>query len=330
MNAVSEFKVGELYTNDQIRFTLEVENLGGIRPALDGQRNVRHVAVLTAAHDSGKVSSDNPYQDRIEGNILTYTAQGRAGDQQLQGRNKRLVEQYSVPVPFFGFTNIGKQAYRFLGLLELIRHYQETQADVKGQLRKVWIFEFRIHSTPGIVPVSEAQVLCAGLLAESRRQTGWTTDEIAVAQEVDAPNVDAAAAQESEQVRSRLLQLHPSAFENFLQTVMNRSGFIQVSVTGKTGDGGIDLNAYVDESSYFFAGTHVQVQAKRWRHAVGSVELNHFRGALSSTAKGVFVTTSHFTRAAIGEARHPTKPCLTLIDGVRLSAIVSQLKLEVA
>lgn len=45
-NQVSAFEVGQLYTNDQIRFSLEVENLGGIRPALDGQGNVRHVAVL--------------------------------------------------------------------------------------------------------------------------------------------------------------------------------------------------------------------------------------------------------------------------------------------
>src|SRR5436190_24388461 len=128
MNFLTEFKVGELYTNDQIRFSLEVENLGGIRPALNAQGIIQHVAVLTAAEDSGKLVSENPYRDRIEGDILTYTAQGREGDQQLRGRNKRLVEQYTVPVPFFGFVNVGRQTYRFLGLLELLRHYQETQA----------------------------------------------------------------------------------------------------------------------------------------------------------------------------------------------------------
>ena len=122
MNQVQSFEVGKLYTNDQIRFSLDVENLGGIRPALDGQRNVRHVAVLTTADDAGKVISENPYRDRIEGEILIYTAQGREGDQQLSGRNKRLVEQYLIPVPFFGFINVGKQTYRFLGLLELLRH----------------------------------------------------------------------------------------------------------------------------------------------------------------------------------------------------------------
>jgi hypothetical protein len=148
MSQVSSFKVGDSYTNDQIRFALDVENLGGIRPALDASKNVRHVAILTASDDSGKIKTDNPYHDRIEGDVLIYTAQGREGDQELRGRNKRLVEQYAVPTPFFGFTNLGRQTYRFLGLLELIRHYQEKQADKKGSIRKVWLFEFRIHSSP--------------------------------------------------------------------------------------------------------------------------------------------------------------------------------------
>ena len=33
MSALAEFRVGELYTNDQIRFALSLENLGGIRPS---------------------------------------------------------------------------------------------------------------------------------------------------------------------------------------------------------------------------------------------------------------------------------------------------------
>ena len=93
INPVSIFRVGELYTNDQIRFALEVENLGGIRPSVDPRRNLRHIAIMTAAEDSGRVMAENPYHDRIEGDILLYTAQGREGDQQLAGRNKRLIEQ---------------------------------------------------------------------------------------------------------------------------------------------------------------------------------------------------------------------------------------------
>src|SRR6185437_2838701 len=115
---------------------------------------------------------------------------------------------------------------------------------------------------------------------------------------------------DTESVRLRFFRFSPYDFEHFIKLVFERSGFINVSVTPASGDGGIDANAYVSEDNEFFAGTHVQAQVKRWRHAVGSPEINNFRGALSTTAKGVFVTTSHFTRAALSEARHTAKPSI--------------------
>lgn len=328
MNQVSSFTVGETYTNDQIRFALDVENLGGIRPALDASRNVRHVAVLTASDESGRLRAENPYQDRIEGDVLTFTAQGREGDQELTGRNKRLVEQYVNPTPFFGFLNIGRQTYRFLGLLELLRHYQERQADKKGSLRKVWLFEFRIHTKPATVPVDQAATLTAVLLAESRKKNPSMPLDREISDSPPEEQLQLVGTEDLEAVRARLLLIHPLKFEYFIKTVMEHSGFVRVSVTRASGDGGIDLDAYVDESNEFFSGTHVQAQVKRWRHAVGSPDLNSFRGALSTTAKGLFVTTSSFTRAAVNEARHPTKPSISLIDGLRLSAIATRLNID--
>ena len=323
MNKVTFFKVGDTYTNDQIRFSLDLENLGGIRPALDSSGHVRHVAIMTAAEDSGRLLTENPYRDRIEGDILVYTAQGREGDQALAGRNKRLVEQYSVPTPFFGFANIGRQIYRFLGLLELLRHYQENQADKKGDLRKVWLFEFKIHDQPEVVPIADAASISASILAQSRSGGSSGTSEREVASIPDGTDGPAATSpEELEAIRVRLLQFAPYDFEHFIRVLLERSGFVRVSVTRASGDGGIDLNAYVDEKNEFFAGTHVQAQVKRWRHAVGSPEINNFRGALSTTAKGVFITTSHFTRAALAEARHDAKPSIALVDGEKLAGII--------
>jgi len=323
MNKLTYFKVGENYTNDQIRFTLDLENLGGIRPALDSSRNLRHVAVMTAAEDSERLIFENPYRDRIEGDILIYTAQGREGDQALTGRNKRLVEQYARATPFFGFMNIGRQTYRFLGLLELLRHYQEKQTDKRGAIRTVWVFEFRIHSKPEIVPVDEAGAIAATLLAESRHAmpTGLDDREIAPLGQ-EQPGAHVSPATELATVRAQLLQFNAYDFEHFVKSLLERSGSIKVAVTRASGDGGIDVNAFVDEADDFFAGTHVQAQVKRWRHAVGSPEINSFRGALSTSAKGIFVTTSHFTRAALSEARHELKPSIALIDGEKLANII--------
>jgi HJR/Mrr/RecB family endonuclease len=328
MAKVSSFTIGDIYTNDQIRFSLDLENLGGIRPALGPDRNVRHVAVLTAAEDSRKLRSENPYYDRIEGDVLTYTAQGREGDQELTGRNKRLIEQYTVPTPLFGFVNLGRQTYRFLGLLELLRHYQEMQADKKGNIRRVWSFDFRIYSSPREVPINEARAITATMLAQSRQNNPLVSldREVATVHMSDSP-AGTRPASELESVRMRLLQIEPLDFEHFIKLVMERSGFVDVSVTRASGDGGIDVNAYAEAGNDFFAGTHVQAQVKRWRHAVGSPDINSFRGALSTTAKGVFVTTSAFTRAAVTEAIHANKPSISLIDGPRLSALVLRLNL---
>lgn len=333
MNVVTEFRVDELYTNDQIRFSLGLENLGGIRPSVSSQKLLRHLAIMTAAEESGKLLSDNPYHDRIEGDILLYTAQGREGDQQLAGRNKRLIEQYSVPIPFFGFINVGRQTYRFLGLLELLRHYQELQVDKRKTLRKVWLFEFRIHRQPEVVPIEQANIISDSILTESRGNFPLIENEREVVDlSVDENRTENASMPiEIEELRSRFFQISPYGFEHLIKNLMEISGFSDVSVTSASADGGIDINGYVDRSNDFLGGTHVQAQVKRWRHAVGSVEINKFRGALNTTAKGVFITTSHYTRASISEANHTSKPCITLIDGSRLSSMIikSGLNIEI-
>jgi restriction system protein len=327
-NAITAFRVGELYTNDQVRFALALENLGGIRPSVDAQHRLRHVAIMTAAEESGRLIAENPYRDRIEEDILLYTAQGREGDQQLAGRNKRLIEQYSNPAPFYGFMNMGHQTYRFLGLLELIRHYRKSQADRRGALRQVWLFEFRIHAKPELVPIDQAATISAALLAESCRDE-YSALEREVANETSETEQVSNIPLETEILRSRMIQIPPYRFEHLIKSLMESSGFRDVTVTSASGDGGVDLNAYAVDDNDFFAGTHVQTQVKRWRHAVGSVEINNFRGALSPSAKGVFITTSHYTRAAIMEARHPQKLSITLINGDRLAAIVQRTRLNI-
>lgn len=231
---------------------------------MDARGNVRHVALMTSVEDSGRLSSENPYHDRIEGDILTFTAQGREGDQALAGRNKRLLEQYTIPTPFFGFANLGRQTYRFLGLLELLRHYQENQTDTKRVIRKVWVFEFRIHEKPEVVPIQDALSISASLLAESRLKNPIDNSEQELAPLLpgDAEDTGMNIA-DTESIRLRFFQFAPYDFEHFIKLVLERSGFINVSVTPASGDGGIDANAYVSEDNEFFAGTHVQAQVKR-------------------------------------------------------------------
>ncbi len=321
---ITEFVVGERYTNDQISIALRVENLGGVRPSVDERRNLRHIAIMTKSELSATSVSDNPYNDRIESGILIYTAQGKTGDQSISGRNKRILEQYSAPVPLYCFANQGKQTYVFLGMLELLRHYQEFQVDSTSKLRKAWVFEFCIHAEIPIIPISKAQDLMAIMLSESRSNQANASEEREVIIAVTSQEQAEVQTYEVEEIRSQLIQINPYRFEHLVHDVIEAYGFRDVTVTPPSQDGGIDVNAYVDEADYFFSNTHVQIQVKRWRHSVGSVEINSFRGALNTTAKGVFITTSHFTKAAIQEAQHPIKPTISLIDGVKFSQLVRE------
>lgn len=322
---ITEFKVGEKYTNDQIRFALNVENLGGIRPSVDAKKNLNHLVILTTTEQYEKNITENPYHDRIENNVLIYTAQGRTGDQDISGRNKRIPEQYDGPIPFYGFSNEGRQTYTFLGLLELLRHFQEYQIDKKNVLRKVWVFEFFIHNEIPIIPIQNAKDIVSSIFKESRKLNKTDRGEQEVVLLEPSQEIYDAANYEAEEIRSHLLQINPYRFESLVKDVVEANGFTNVTVTPPSQDGGIDVNAYVADYNYFFSKTHVQFQVKRWRHSVGSVEINSFRGALHSTAKGVFVTTSHYTKAAIQEAEHSVKPCISLIDGFRFSRLIKDI-----
>ena len=206
--------------------------------------------------------------------------------------------------------------YRFLGLLQLLRHYRDIQADKNGKLRTVWMFEFRIHSQPNIVPIRQAKDLVEVLFRSSSSEERFGDDQETWPSEVQSEN-----SVRIEQIRYQILLISPRDFEQLVARIFEASGFTNVRTTQYQGDGGIDVEAYVPQTNIFFSGTHIQAQVKRWRHSVGSVEINGFRGALSSNAKGVVVSTGYFTKAAVYEATIATKPAIALIDGRKFAAL---------
>jgi hypothetical protein len=104
-----QLRVGDLYSNDEIQTALNVGNAGGIRVRLDDSRQPRRIAILTSSPDA-RQQTENPYGDRIEGDILVYTAGGREGDQTLAGINKRVPEQLLKEGMFARVTVLAKSA----------------------------------------------------------------------------------------------------------------------------------------------------------------------------------------------------------------------------
>jgi restriction system protein len=111
-------------------------------------------------------------------------------------------------------------------------------------------------------------------------------------------------------------------FECFIKDLLVHSGFSDVCVTRFSADGGVDVNARAGSRIWVFENSLVQVQAKRWLHSVGRKEVAELRGSLQPFARGVVITTSHFSKAAINEAAEEGKNPIALVDGFRLSKVV--------
>jgi restriction endonuclease Mrr len=96
---------------------------------------------------------------------------------------------------------------------------------------------------------------------------------------------------------------------------------------GRSGDAGIDGITSLDRLGL----EKVYVQAKRWQGSVGRPELQGFFGALAGqrARKGVFITTSHYTRDAL-EFAQTVAESMVLVDGERLTELMIAFKVGVS
>lgn len=125
-----------------------------------------------------------------------------------------------------------------------------------------------------------------------------------------------------------LKKLPPSEFEKLCQRILRESGFVQVKVTGKAGDGGIDGIGTVRLGS--FLGFKVIFQCKRYKGSVASKEIREFKGTMAGRAdRGLFITTGIFTKDAKTEATRDGSPPLDLVDGELLVEKMKELGLGV-
>src|SRR3989339_244345 len=131
-----------------------------------------------------------------------------------------------------------------------------------------------------------------------------------------------------EQLLNVLFSIPLEAFERLSQRLLRESGFIQVEVIGKTGDGGIDGKGIIRISG--FLSFHVIFQCKRYKGSITPSQIRDFRGAMQGRAdKGLFITTGTFTRDAIKEATRDGAPPIDLIDGELLCDKLKEFKLGV-
>ncbi len=131
-----------------------------------------------------------------------------------------------------------------------------------------------------------------------------------------------------EKLLNILYNITPAAFERLAQRLLRESGFFQVEVTGKSGDGGIDGKGIVRVSGLL--SFHVIFQCKRYKGSVTPSQIRDFRGAMQGRAdKGLVITTGTFTKEALKEATRDGAPPIDLIDGEILCYKLKELNLGV-
>lgn len=131
----------------------------------------------------------------------------------------------------------------------------------------------------------------------------------------------------ADQLIARLLDLSPEGFERLAQRILREAGFMNVTVMGKSGDGGIDGMGTYRLSLVSFP---VYFQCKRYKGTVSAGAVRDFRGAMAGRGeKGLLITTGSFTRDAQAEATRDGAPPVELIDGDRLCDLLKQYGLGV-
>jgi restriction system protein len=137
----------------------------------------------------------------------------------------------------------------------------------------------------------------------------------------------------SSNFRERLLDLlralPAEGFERLSQRLLRESGFSQVTVTGRSGDGGIDGNGALQINP--LVSFRVLFQCKKYSGAVVPSQVRDFRGAMTGRAnKGIIITTGTFTAEARREAARDGAPPIELIDFDKLIDMFQNLELGVS
>ena len=138
--------------------------------------------------------------------------------------------------------------------------------------------------------------------------------------------LDAATAEIRASVASDVLELlrsvTPTFFEHVVLDVLHSLGYgtsrAALQRVGGSGDGGIDGIISLDKLGL----EKVYVQAKRWQSTISPAQIQAFYGALAGKRanKGVFITTSGFSAAAVKYAASVEK--IVLVDGLKLAELM--------
>jgi len=216
-------------------------------------------------------------------------------------------------------SNQTEVAYR----LAWARTYLKKYGFLENSSRGVWSLTQLAKENKHVEPHMVVKEVREADKAEPKNKNKKTKNE-----EIELADNDAPEAQGWREELYRLLtkEISADAFERLTQRLLRESGFVQVEVTGRTGDGGIDGKGIA--KIHGFMSFHVIFQCKKYQGSISAGDIRDFRGAMVGRAdKGLFITTGTFTPAAVKEATRDGAPPIDLVDGDQLADKLKEFQL---
>ena len=125
-----------------------------------------------------------------------------------------------------------------------------------------------------------------------------------------------------------LISMDPYGFEKLAQLILRECGFMEVEVTKRSGDGGLDGKGILRLNN--LVSIPIIFECKRYKDPVGAKKIRNFRGAMQGrTNKGLFITTSTFTSSAKKEASREGADLIDLLEGDQVINLLKKLELGV-
>lgn len=209
---------------------------------------------------------------------------------------------------------------RFENQVHWARFYLAKAGYIDSSQRGVWTLTEKGRSLGEVTP-DEIQRIIREVSERTKTPSGGAPEPGPGTGDTVPPITDY-----REELAQTLQSLPAAGFERFCQRLLRESGFQEVTITGRSGDGGIDgigmlqVNALVSFKVLF--------QCKKYAGSVTPSHVRDFRGAMTGRAdKGIIITTGSFTSEARKEAVRDGAPPIELVDGEKLTGMLEKLEL---
>ena len=139
----------------------------------------------------------------------------------------------------------------------------------------------------------------------------------------------------ADELMNEIMNISPYEFERLVVKLLIKMGYGSMSdnvdaVTVKSGDEGIDGIVSADK----FGFDSIYIQAKQWQpdSVVGRPVIQAFLGALAGqgASKGIFITTSQFSKDAVAFAAKQLHSKIVLVNGKQLAKLMIDYDLGVS